>query len=714
MAYNIIQPKDLRFTLIVDDEETVLNTSPDGWTNHEFSNKRDLEYWGVLKTYATEVEFIKEAAHIIRNEVYTKGTDAEIKLKIELLNQSTWQYKTVYFGDLDLSTLEDELTRVTVNLIDGGLTAAIQARKSVNYELPFTPEDPKIQLGAVDVPSFTTLNFFGDTGSTPAADIISMRPRVGISESSQIRRTLKIKEYEATNLTSYVNDARVFNMLRDQWIIRNDEQTVSAQISGYFSLDLFYLSEEMKQLGFSAAIIGMNYLTEEMTEPVELFYTNENTSETPPPFVSVDRLDFSVNMTFKVDHIYTIILYGIKQKTPLISTITELRNNGRIRVRDASMNIKWSTPMQSGHVIKAKHLKTVFSELVTNINEKNTAVVSDLLDQNNNILVTSGDAIRAYEDAVIKTNFNDFFNSVDSIFCAGLSIDDQTPIIENKSFFFDRFNSVFDFDEVTNIKITPFTKAMFSAIKTGYEKQDYEIEEGKNEVNQTQEYTTAQKRAQNTLNIVSPYRADQYGIDTVRINEINKQANANNTDAKPDNDIFLIYCKPELNTNGNYVPLEAKDVFFVELNGSTIINKSQYFNFLLSPKTNLLKHADFIKSGLFGNNVGELVFQSAIKNKDQRYILSETAEAIQEDANIDLIEDANRLFYPFLVEFETAIKPSLQDLLDNGNKGVFTFVHNGRTFDGFLYSIDVNVHKGEKSIVTLILSPNNNINDLIN
>lgn len=54
---------------------------------------------------------------------------------------------------------------------------------------------------------------------------------------------------------------------------------------------------------------------------------------------------------------------------------------------------------------------------------------------------------------------------------------------------------------------------IYSLVRVGYDKQDYESMNGRDEFRFTTEYTTGIDITDNVLELISPYRADVYGIE---------------------------------------------------------------------------------------------------------------------------------------------------------------------------------------------------------
>lgn len=717
MSYKMIQPDDVRFSLTINNESHIIDLSPDRWNDHQFSNKRDLSLIGVIRSYSTDVEFVGKSADLIKSVFYTDGVDAEIGLKIELLNHSTWQYETKYIGDLDLSTFDDQQNRVTCNIIDGGLSAAFQARKNVRYDIEFSEDDPIINLGPVDVPNFFQISVYGDGRdlfpNNSSSDYRAYSPQTTLSNKSDKARQMSYNdqtEFANANLTGFAS----FYEGGNRWMLSTElSGDINVSLSGYFVLRMSFKTQAMIDDGFRISLVGFNIETGAQDIPLLLWNSQTDWNGAAPDVGSVwvRRFDINKYITLQGNRKYVLVAYSniVKNWIPL---------NGWLVFDEGSLVFKWDTQMDNSYEIKAKYPKVLFSDIARKINDDNDHdVVSDLLDDNFNLLITSGDAIRQLTNAQIKTSFDDFYKSINAVLNCGFGFDqDQNPQIEKKSYFFDNETEVFDFGDVTNVKKNPLTEVMISSILAGYSAQDYEIEKGIDEFNQGQEYTLQQKRVQNKLDIKSIFRADQYGIDSIRIKELNRSWNETETDANTDNDVFFVLCKKELNEDGHFEPISQNDVFYIELNGSTLIKRSVLYNFLISPKNNLYRHLDYIKSTLFGKNAELIDFQSADRNVNLITIADDQSSTpvVYEKASIDFNDYfVERLFYPILIEFETSVKPSLQDLINNDANGVFSFNHNGHVFKGFLLSIDLNANRGSSSVVQLILSPDNDLNLLI-
>lgn len=693
MAFNPwAQPDLFRFSLISGGVQTFIENAPNQWNQQEFSNKRDLEYFGLIKNYVTELEFVRDSARLIRQQLYENGVDAAMRLRIERLNKSTREYFVQYEGDVDFSTAEDELTKVIANLIDGGVTAKVQAYRNVKYEYPFTENDVRLNLGTVNVNEWA--RFFaagnGENSGPQSTNAASFILATQNNESSIVLGGIEPKDqefvanvrpsvpqYDFSTSSNYFFKANVTKQVR----IRGSMRIKVRQIK-----DLWYqinIVDSSSPIGSGAAFLFSTFTGRDQDETFEQVY------------------NFDLTMNVFAGRNYFLVVE--RASIPSSGNITPYY----INVIQSTIDLTY-TDSTEPVTVDAKKPNILFKEMVSKMNGVDTDVQSFLLDNWDNLLVTSGNAIRTFSDATIKSSFDSFYRSVRSILSAGYGVQNGLPTIEEIGYFFDDTELIQDFGEVSDIKIAPLTDVMNSSIKVGYEKYDYEIEQGLEEFNNGQEYSTPIVRVQTTLDIRSEYRADQYGIDQIRIREIQRLANVNNTDIPSDNDVFVVLCYKEP-VNGMYQPI-GPEYFDSYPQGVSV--RANSYNYLLSPKHNLIRNMSFIKSMFYGlNAAGSIDFQSADKNAN--LVVVKDGVMTAERSNLNLADYPDRLFLPFTVEFNTDYKTSIQDLINTNINGVVRFMYQGVQMEGFIYSVELSASQNAETTFTVILSKNNNLQQLI-
>ena len=116
------------------------------------------------------------------------------------------------------------------------------------------------------------------------------------------------------------------------------------------------------------------------------------------------------------------------------------------------------------------------------------------------------------------------------------------PVINGRVVSFRHRNNLFGENNVKDLgsNIADFEYKMeesriYSRVRVGYDKQEYESMNGRDEFRFTTEYTTGVDITDNVLELISPYRADAYGIEFLAQNR-----GKDTTDDESDNDVFFV------------------------------------------------------------------------------------------------------------------------------------------------------------------------------
>lgn len=150
------------------------------------------------------------------------------------------------------------------------------------------------------------------------------------------------------------------------------------------------------------------------------------------------------------------------------------------------------------------------------------------------------------------------------------------------------------------------TDMMYNTISVGQKDQQYDSINGAREVSSTQNYSSALLTPVANLNLVATVRFDPYGAESVRITQNDTAA------SRSDNDTwgFWINTTPvNAGTYQFYRPLGAEGLI------QPIIGvDSSYYNWMLSPKRNLLRGSRYLASIFYGMTGYQLTLSGFKKN----------------------------------------------------------------------------------------------------
>ena len=179
-----------------------------------------------------------------------------------------------------------------------------------------------------------------------------------------------------------------------------------------------------------------------------------------------------------------------------------------------------------------------------------------------------------------------------------------------------------------DFKVKVNSSLIYSLLRVGYDKQDYDSINGRDEFHFTNEYDTGITITDKALELISPLRADPYGIEFL----VSKRGK-DTTDNESDNDAFFVGAHLKENAECYELVREGYKV-------SGIISSSTIFNAMFSPRSIIEANKEYI-----GSFVKSLRFASSSGNSDIR--INDVAE------NLD-IELTDPLFTVSALSISTA------------------------------------------------------------
>jgi len=670
---------DASGNLIITPGPVFLDNTPDGWQEASLKLGRNKNNFGLMRVYSLPLGFVNLGARIIRQLWELYGVEALVNLGIAKLDHSTLTYKRFYYGALNFSTIDDSNADIVdIQVTEAELSMMLKANENTTYEIPVdVPEainvlvDGLILYSEVAILNRADMVPDGSGGENPN-NITSTYVFIGTSTTDT---ETKYPSILWSDSTAYVGVEDINDIPADDYIFQADA-TVTINISG--SMTYFIAGSDGTDV-IAYMKLGSTIRTQILGSTVG--------SGTPLTVTT----PISGTIDLQLGEIFFIVVNNKGGGGGKVISFTV----------DNKITIRYDYRKEPT-VIKCLPPAYVVSELVKKITDGRYSFKSTLLSTGaaKDFLLTCGDAIRGfvanedYEGPKLKTSFSDFFKSYNTRFNIMSGIDTDYVIIEKKGTAFKQ-EVVLDVGEASGLRRKTALDLMFNKIQIGWPEQDYNDINGRYEFNNTHTYSTPIKRISKTLDLVSIYRADPYGIEFTRINLENKTT----TDSSSDNNIFILNVDqsgPEVILNRpNYTTLTGVPA------GDTI------FNVELSPKTCLIEHGDYIHACMDKQDGKELVFETTEKNGS----LSRTigGVTITENANYPISLLAPKLFLPTVFTFTSETPQNVIDIIQTNPYGEIQFNWLGNTYKGFIFDVGQQPAENPAQEFELLASPNNNM-----
>ena len=643
---------------------TALQYTPDGWQEKMINYVRSDKYYGLVRSFTTPLKFVKDGAKILRHIQYNNFIEGRAWLLIQRLDPSTYVHELLYKGEFDFSQFKDEDTFVEINIMEGGVSKYLKANENTPYEI--TPSGAIIKMDGLAL--ITSATWQVVDGTTTMTDpgwfvpIVLLQPNeFGVSTNTQ----------NSIGFSSSVPGG--------EYIIKNE-----TEIEQSFRLNGILGVEEAFDLVY---ILRMFVYNEDDDQTGTLINTGLISGPISIPLMGLGEVTLQPGERISVS--VTAVSATPESPKGLIFIGSEITLSGRFQEEETS--------------IDAIPCDLLFEELVDLATDGQYSGHSDLLEANNNYKITCGDAIRKLEGAKIKTTLNDFIKWANARFNVGVGVEGNVLRLEAKSYFFDSGTEIQDIGEVKDLKISVANQYLAKNVKVGYQSEDYEDVNGRYEFNNSQTYALPFTRITNELDLVSPYRSDMYGIEFTRINLDGKAT----TDSTADNDTFVIVTEPDsiLDESGLFSYYELDRSLNAGATGLSDVDTA--FNIAASPKRCFNEHAAWFRSMLYQMDSLRVTFQTTEKNRDL------VAGGVTENADVLVNTMGDRLFLPYIAEFEGRASSSTIEAIENSPSGYFTATYDGITLKGYLLEVGIKPGTREADGWKLLLTPDNTLTDLI-
>lgn len=701
-----------------DGQPASLQHAPTGWKSTEIKFLRNAKYLGMFRDFILPLRFALDGAAILKelmwrsNDPSNGGFEAQSFYGLSKWDQYAFPpgYKTYFLSEIDLSKLKQSREGVEATVLEGGVAKYLKAFEGTTYEIPVATDAEAVNVYLDGLPFDNKLEY----------TIYPDQQFDGRANGFSVGMGIVVQEGTTQGIVNQDQGYNEFNIVQpnEEWFMKSFSKTFTAHFTGEITLEV------------NSSNVGLTLRKYTIVNGVSTGVVNygiPNIPQTPGTYVV--PIDISVPMTAN-QQLYLRV--DGDDGNPGIDHY----------IKGGTLKVEYEVTFTPTFT-KAITLFRLFQLLTEKITENKYQCESVFLKSLNHIVVTSGMCLRNFTDqnGMIKISFNDFYQSLRRFGVMLFAKNDMLYIEQISEAY--QSNIIADLGVVSNLTIDVAEDKIYNTVKVGYQNQTYDNVNGLDEFNVTQNWTFPILKVVKELDLVSPIRADMYGIELTRLNLNGKDT----TDSKSDNDTFFLAVELGVvgiiyydglfevisgdrikipgtlsGLNGYVIEVEGLGSFTVtnssylivgfttltvtpgitvgNYNGSItyddptaykllrpaytsitgLLHPDKAFNVPLSPKAGLLENGSFMHS--FLQDPGSLVkFRSGEKNSELSHTIGGVTLTQKEDILIS--ELGAPLFYPFYFEGECELTDSIIDVMKATPHGTVRLKnHNGDTLYG--------------------------------
>ena len=656
------------------------------WDDVELAYKRD-NYDGVVRSFSTKFEFANKAYSLLVSQWEGNYIASSASIVYYKRNNS-WLWSEVFRCSLDFSTFSYNGTTCSINAVDSSLAALIKAKKGTQYEWAVSgmKEEEPLRYDRLLMRNNVEWTLTGTEEENEGGNYTTNR-----YQCIPVGRYFTLPLYIVSSEISVKNSVEASDVEDDKF--SNLSDAAIPFVKNTFSREI-HLSI---QIDFPMLMVA--YLLNGDTHSIHLYLvksTPDKDQDTEQNFtlsilkvwnlnegyntISYNEEDVVLSPGERLSLVYYFEHIG---NDPLKVSLYEIYSFSYISNRVTIDFMERDRPVDID-VVKPS---TLLNRLLKSMNGGQggiTGVITSGVDERlDNTYILAAESVRGMESAKLYSSYTKFCKWMSAEFGFVPVIDDA-----NKTVTFAHRDSLFvasrekDLgDSCTDFEYEVDSSMIYSRVRVGYDKQDYDSVNGRDEFRFTNEYTTGVTLTDNSLELISPYRADAYGIEFLAA-----KRGEETTDDDSDTDVFFVGATLEANTGGD---ASEHEYLYTLIRGGDysvtgVISPETMFNAMYSQRFMIAANAKYIGSSCSG-----LEYASSDGNSDV------SIGGISEKADITL---PNRLFTVGKLSVTTG-DMEIPDSMD----GSFDLVHNGTTYRGYLQDVSFNIGKGDDVKYTLIV-----------
>lgn len=646
----------IRVQLLIGGKKYEVTKDLVNWEDVEISIKRK-DFGGVYRTFGDSFEFAGNSYILLENEFLTNYLSASAVIVIGVLNNS-WTYNEKIRCNLDFSSYQNNGNTISIKAIDNSTEAIINANKSQVYDIPVSSlKSDELYYDRMELNNSVEFYLSPDSEEDEEGD------RVGIINSSSIRMSFPLGygtiNFPVKNIIDvgdqYGNWDAYDSRGDGKFFIRaNTNKTIHVEFSFLGKAEFrdtsnnVWIVQLIKWVGTNGKVIYEQRLGENEWK----------------------NIDYSAEIEVKTKEELSLTIIRGSIASPGEGQDSD---SAVIKISDFKFYISYigrNKPVNFDVFTPNKLLTSILSnmgltDMTGEVKEGDTTIP----------YMIAAESIRNIKNAKVHTSFSKFSEWAKA--CLGYYYK-----IEGKKVIFCHLTELYDpetvkeLEHVNSIDISIDNSLIYSGVDVGYEKKDYDEINGRDEFHVKNSFSTGISINDNIYKLISPYRADCYGIEFLA-----QKRDEETKDDSSDNDLFIVDAISVLDPSTSSIKLK------LNRQGdrpSGVLFPSSVFNVAYSPRRMLLANKEILSSC-----TSRLEFTASEGNAD--------AVLWRESENSPVVLDS-RYFRVETLKVGTIGLSPFPVLYD----GLISFDYNNKKYTGYVSDITEHLGKMQTTDHTLI------------
>lgn len=630
------------------------------WEDVEISIKRK-GFGGVYRTFGDSFEFAGDSYMLLEDEFLTNYLNASAVIVIGVLNNS-WTYNEKIRCNLDFSSYQNNGNTISIKAIDNSAESIINANKSQVYDIPVSSlKSDELYYDRMELNNKADFVVIPTEEQTSEGLYSIILPK-GIQGPFLLPLGYTTSNFPNKNTIDIgdtpLTDRNYVELLANHYLVKAlTPVTVKLRISLNIQVgsmntgkDSFLWFVAVKQVYDEEGI-----LKQVLVEEIQM---------NPNSFNEIDR-EYEVDLGTGERFYYQIMPVSGNHilSSPVALTISNVKEiSVSYKGRNEPVNFDVFTPN--------KLLTSILSNMGL------TDMTGEVKEGDITIpYMIAAESIRDIKNAKVHTSFSKFSEWAKACLGYYYKIEGKKVIFCHLTELYDP-DTVKELEHVNSIDISIDNSLIYSGVDVGYEKKDYDEINGRDEFHVKNSFSTGISINDNIYKLISPYRADCYGIEFLA-----QKRDEETKDDSSDNDLFIVDAISVLDPSTSSIKLK------LNRQGdrpSGVLFPSSIFNVAYSPRRMLLANKDILSSCS-----SRLEFTASEGNAD--------AVLWRESEKYPIVLDGH-YFRVETLKVETIGLSPFPVLYD----GLISFDYNGKKYTGYVSDITEHLGKRQTTEYTLI------------